>query len=361
MGFKIPRAGWFIALLVLIFAVVWGFLSLLHDPYADWLTVEAPSYAVAGGTLDVRITLGSVPEPSILVADLYLLAKNHTAIEGIRSVNPSPSVHGGGVYPFKYDVKEAEKLALVELVIYLSPNGRWRTRTHGASTQTIFVRRPGERSGSPMFNKVHVFAMEITPNPETPFQPGARPAEPEVFRSSITPFRLALLALLASGGLVCAANAVRRRPGRIPRTEGEWRLWSGAAAVLFLAVFWEAFHVTGRLSQLGRKLVAALDVYYARQTYQRALLALIAAVSAGLLILAARAITRKRVSPYITAVAGLLVFYISGSFAGALSFHYVDVLRGASLAGISVVDAAKAICATAVLALGLLALRKEKV
>jgi hypothetical protein len=203
--------------------------------------------------------------------------------------------------------------------------------------------------------------MEIAPNPETPFQPGARPAEPEVFRSSITLFRLALLALLASGGLVCAVNAVCRRQDRVPGTKVEWRLWGAAAAVLFLAVFWEAFHITGRLSRLGRQLLAVLDVYYARQTYQRVLVALIAAVSAGLLILAARAITRKRIPPHLTAVVALLVFCISGSFAGALSFHYVDILRGVSLAGISVVEAAKAVCAAAVLILGLLALRKEKV
>jgi hypothetical protein len=359
MGFKIPRAGWFIALLVLVFAAVWGFLSLFHDPYADWLTVEVPRYAVAGGTLDVRITLGRVPEPSILVADLYFLAKNHTAIGGVGSVDPSPSVRSGGVYSFKYDVKEGEKLALVELVIYLSPNGRWRTRTHGASTQTIPVRRPGDHPGSPIFKKVRAFAMEIPPNPETPFQPGRRPAEPEVFRGTITPFRLALLALLASGGLVCAVNAVRRHSGRVPGTKGEWRLWFGASVVLFLALFWEAFHIAGRLSRLGRKLVVGLDVYYARQTYQKVIMGLIAALLAGLLILAARAIKKKRVSPYVTVVAALLVFYISGSFASALSFHYVDVLRGVSLAGISLVGAAKAISAVAVLVLGLLALRNE--
>jgi hypothetical protein len=86
---------------------------------------------------------------------------------------------------------------------------------------------------------------------------------------------------------------------------------------------------------------------------------LIAALLAGLLILAARAIKKKRVSPYVTVVAALLVFYISGSFASALSFHYVDVLRGVSLAGISLVGAAKAISAVAVLVLGLLALRNE--
>jgi hypothetical protein len=360
MGFKIPKTGYFIALLVLVFAAVWAFLNLFHDPYADWLTVETPRFAVAGRTLDVRITLGNVPEPSILVADLYFLAKNHKAIGSIRSADPSPSVRSGGVYSFKFDVTEIEKLALVQLVIYLSPNGRWRARTNGASSEPIPVERLNGRDGSPRLKRVRVFAMQNAPNLETPFQPGGRPHEPEVLPNSLAPIQLVLLALLVSGGLACLANAARRRSGRISGARGEWRFWFGAAAVLFLAVFWEAFHVSGRLSIWGRKMIEGMDIYYARQSYQRTLLALIAAGSACLLILTAGAIARKRVPPHLTAVGALLAFYLGGSLAGALSFHYVDVLRGVVVAGISVVDAVKAICAGAVLLLSLLALRCKK-
>jgi hypothetical protein len=360
MGFKIPKAAYFIALLVLVFAAVWGFLNLFHSPYADWLTVETPRYAVVGSPMDVRITLGNVPERSLLVVNIYLLGKNHKAVGRLPAPSPPLPAQSGRTYSFRFDVTEKEKMAFVQLVIWVSPMGDWRTRTHGASTIGIPVKWPEERAGIPGFQKVRVFSNQSSPNPEIPFQPGGRPPEPEVLPKTFAPIQLVLLALLVSGGLACLANAARRRSGRLPDGTGEWRFWFGAAAVLFLAVFWEAFHVSGRLSIWGRKMIEGMDIYYARQSYQRTLLALIAAGSACLLILTARAIARKRVPPHLTAVGALLAFYLGGSLAGALSFHYVDVLRGVVVAGISVVDAVKAICAGAVLLLSLLALRCKK-
>jgi hypothetical protein len=359
---KTLRVPIFAALLIFIFAVVWAFLSLFHSPYADWLTVEAPRYADVGTPLSVRITLGTVPEPSVLMADLYLLGKNHLSIGSIPSLDHSPAVKSGGSYSFKFDLQEMEKLALVQLVIYVSPTGRWRTRTHGASTEAIPVRRPNGRDANPDFKKIKLFAIRSSLNPETPFVPGGRPPEPEVFRDSPSLVRIALLALIISGGLACAANADRRRPARLrlPGPGGEWRLWAVSAAVLFLAAFGEAFHVGGRLSEWGRRIIVGMDLYYARQSYQRPLLALIAAVTSGLLLLAVRAVKRKRVRPHIIAVGAVLALYLAGSFAGAISFHYLDILRGVTLTGVSVIDTGKMACAAAILILSLAALKADK-
>jgi hypothetical protein len=357
---KSRRAFFFLALFVLVFLAVWAFLNLFHSPYADWLTVEAPRYAVVGSPMDIRVTLGNVPESSRLVVNIYLLGKNHMASGRLPAPSPPIPVQSGGTYPFRIDVTEQEKMAFIQLVIWVSPTGDWQTRTHGANTEAIPVKRIQGRAGETIFRRVRAFLNSNTPNPERPFWPGSRPPEPEVLRNSPAPVRLALLALLVLGGLACAANAVRRRSARLPGAAGEWRLWAGSAAVLFLGVFWEAFHVGGRLSEWGRKIIVGMDVYYARQSYQRVLLALIAAVTAGLLFLAVRAVKRKRVRPHITAVGALLALYLGGSLAGALSFHSVDVLRGIALAGVFVTDAAKATCAAAILILSLAALRADR-
>jgi hypothetical protein len=351
----------FAAVLVFIFAAVWAFLSLFHSPYADWLAVEAPRDAIVGSPMDIRVTLGNVPGSSHLMVNIYLLGKNHKAVGRLPAPSPPIPVQSGGTYSFRINVTEQEKMTFIQLVIWVSPTGDWRTRTHGASTEAIPVKRTQGRAGETIFRRVLAFANPNTLNPETPFLPGARPPEPEVFRNSPAPFRLALLALLVSGGLACAANAARRlRPARLPGAAGEWRLWAAAAAVLFLAVRWEAFHVGGRLSAWGRKIVEEMDIYYARQSYQRVLLAFFAAAAAGLLFLAVRAVRRKRVRPHITAVGSVLALYLGGSLAETLSFHYVDVLRGVALAGVSLIDAAKTTCAAAILILSLAALRADR-
>jgi hypothetical protein len=350
----------FVALLIFIFAGVWAFVNLFHSPYADWLIVEAPRYAIVGSPMDIRVTLGNVPESSRLVVNIYLLGKNHMAVGRLPAPSPLIPVQSGGTYPFRIDVTEQEKMAFIQLVIWVSPTGDWQTRTHGANTEAIPVKRIQGRAGEMIFRRVRAFLNSNTPNPENPFWPGARPPEPEVFRNSPAPVRLALLALLVSGGLVCAANAARRRSARLPGAEGEWRLWAASAAVLFLGVFCEAFRVGGRLSEWGRRMIVGMDVYYARQSYQRVLLALIAAVTAGLLFLAVRAVKRKRVRPHITAVGAVLALYLGGSLAAVLSFHYVDVFRRIALAGVFVTDSARVMCAVAILILGLAALKADR-
>jgi hypothetical protein len=345
---------------VAVFAAVLALLSLLHTPYGKWLAVEMPGFAVAGGTLDIRITLGQVPEPSLLVVNLYLLGKNHSVLDSLRTAGPSPYVRSGGTYSFRAEVVEKEKLALAQLVIYLSPTGRWRDRTHAASSQAIPVRAGLKAGTSPGFKKVRSFVIRKTPDPEAVFQPAGRPPEPVVYGRSPLAFRLALYALLAAGCLASVFQAVSRRSSTALAPAKRGVFWPAAAGFLLMALIWELFGLEGRLSAWARRVVLDLDVYYFRQTYQKVGIALIAAGIACTLILAGRAVRRdpRRLRPALAGMA--LAGYLGVCLAGASSYHYMDVLRQLSLAGVLLSDLAKAACAAAFLLLAISPGRRDR-
>ncbi len=199
---------------VAVFGAALALLGLLHAPYATWLQVEAPPYAVAGSALDIRITLGQVPEPSFLNVNLYLLDKRHREIGGHPSLTPSPSVKSGGTYSLRTEVKEAEKPALLQLVIYLSPTGNWRTRTHAASSEDIPVKIHGGQAGSPALRKIRTFVIRISRNRDINFQPGGGPPG-RTFVNRPVAFRIFLPCLIECGGLpsmpwvACSSQAGR--------------------------------------------------------------------------------------------------------------------------------------------------------
>jgi hypothetical protein len=359
---KAMRASLGVAVPVLVFVAAWAFLSLFHSPYADWLKVEAPRYAVVGSPLDVRITIGKAPEPSLLAVSVYLLGKDLNGAGRLPAPSPPVSVHSGGTYPFRIDVTEKKNMAFVQLVIWLSPTGDWQTRTNGANMEPIPVRNARPRAEDGEFREVRAYAISNAQNPDIVFQPGGRPPKSEAYPASSAPFRLGLAALLASSGLVFILNLARRRPAR---DRGGWAgkerlFWMGTAILLFLLALSELFVLEGRLSEWGRKIIIGLDLYNFRQSYQKAGLALIAAGIGVLLVLFPRLHAGRR-DRFRTALAGLaLAVYVGLSLAGALSFHYVDVARRISFAGLSLIDAVKAACAAAVLLLGFLAFRSEK-
>ncbi len=367
-GKKIVRTLAFAGVLALVAGLSWAFLSLFHPPYADWLTVEAPARVAAGERVEIRVTLGRVPEPSVLVADIYLLARDHDPVGSDRALDPSPTVQSGGSYVFRFNVERKEKLALVQFVIYLSPNGRWRDRTRDASTVAIPVREPKPGAAAPALRKLRAYALGRTHRPGTPFRPSIRP-EPEAPPRVPTESGLVLFVLLASGGLISVLCAYRPRPVRttsgIPDAEvrprpGDRRLWLVSAAVLFLLALSELLLLEGRLTAWGRSLANAMDIYYFRQPLQKAAMALMAAAVAGIFILAVWSIARDR-SRILIILGGLLILLYAGlALAGALSFHYVDRFEALTLFGVSVVHAVKALIAAAVLALGLIALSQKR-
>jgi hypothetical protein len=120
------------------------------------------------------------------------------------------------------------------------------------------------------------------------------------------------------------------------------------------------FLLEGRLADWGRAFVLRLDVYNFRQAFQKAGLALIAAAAAVLILVAARTLRRHRGLAPLTLAATALAGYLALSLAGAMSFHYVDVMRGISRNGMSLVDALKAVLAAVVLLSGLWGFRAGK-
>ena len=356
---KILQIVGLVAIPIAVFGVVLGLLSFLHTPYAKWLKVEAPAYAVVGRPLDVRITLGQVPEPTLLVVNIYLLGKNHAGVGRLPAPSPPVPARSGGVYSFRIDVKGVERLALIQLVIYLTPTGDWAVRTHGASSAGIPVKAAGSPPAGPGLRNYRASIIRRSPHPEASFRPGARPDGPGVPAAPRGPFRFVLFGLLGSASVACLARMTRarRRPGR--GAAGGRLFWPAAATLLFAAVFWEAFNLEEQLSTWGRRIIVDLDVYYFRQTYQKAVIALIAAGFAVILVISFRAISRNR-ARWVPVVAGLaLAGYGCLALAGALSFHYMDVVKSISLAGIPLIDIAKAACAGAVLIVGLIALRPD--
>ena len=351
------RRGLMLAAPVAVFTAVWGFLGLFHSPYADWLTVETQRYAVVGQPLDVRISVARAAEPSKLVVNVYLLGKKRTVVGRLPAPSPPVPASAGGTYDFRIDVTEKERMAYIQLVIWVSPTGDWRTRTAGANTEHIPVRATESGARDERLRKVPAFANFRGRDPEAAYRPDAKPPAPSPLPLWPSPVHLGLAVLLLAGGAVFVLLARRegRSQGHAGHSAGDGRPWAGAAAVLVLLALSELFLLEERISRLGRDIVVGLDLYNLRQPYQKLAIALIAAAAVGALVFSVRPL-RKRRGRLPLAVAGLsLAAYLGLALAGALSYHYVDVLKRHS-----VLDFFKAACAAAVLLAGLLLLRREK-
>jgi hypothetical protein len=346
---RILQTSLLIALPVAAFGAALALLNLLHTPYATWLEVEAPAYAVAGNTLDIRIRLGEVPEPSLLDVDLYQLDKRHRAISHHSSLTPSPSVQSGGTYSFRLEVKEEEKLAILQLVMYLSPKGDWQTMTHAARSEAIPVKTHGSQAPSPVLRRTRAFVIGSSRN---------RDIETAYMYSSVASW-MPLLGLLGAGGLVCLIRSTRRSVAN-PGAARERLFWRCASILLFLGFLWEILRLEERLSEWGRSVISGLDLYYLRDSLQKIVLALLAAGVAAILVVSFRLVSKNRALLYAVLAGIALAGYMGLSLAGVLSFHYIDSLKRIRLNGASVFDFAKAACAAAVLGLALIAPRPHK-
>jgi hypothetical protein len=397
---KMFRAAAFAAFLVLVAFLAWMFLSLFHSPYADWLSVEAPRDVAAGEKTSARVTLGEVPEPSVLVVGLYFLARDHEPIGSRHASGPSPGIRSGGTYTFEFEVTPQEKLALVQFVLYLSPNGNWRDRTRGANSEVIPVKAPKKPGAVSAWRKVRAYAIARTSHPEAPFRPGGHPPPPDLIPAVPTPSGAVLFALLVSGGLIFRLEARRLRTiarfeegrraaggtgggeaapaaGKSEARNGharivsgrrgtgptgrDRRLWLAVSGVLFVLAVSEFLLLEVRISSWGRRIAEELDLYYLRQPVQKAVIAAMIAGAAGILVLAARSLMegRGRSRPKLAGV--LVALYLGLAVSGSLSFHYMDDLKSIRLSGVSLVDAAKILLAAALLAVGLSALAKRRV
>jgi len=350
------RRGLAVLAPVLVFGVVWGILGFFHSPYADWLTVETQRYAVVGQPLDVRVTVARSAEPSKLVVNVYLLGSHQTVVGRLPAPAPPMEAHAGGVYDFRVDVKETDRMAYIQLVIWVSPTGDWQTRTAGASTKPIPVRADGSARDERL-KKVLAFANHRGRRAEPSFRANDRPFQPEPLPAWPSPVHLVLASLLVASGMVFVILARRSRPSKTETGEpaGSSRLWVAAAVLLFGLAAAELLMLEERISRLGRDIVVGLDLYNLRQPYQKLAIALIAAALTAALVLSIRPL-RKRRDRLPLAVATLaLAGYLGLVLAGTLSYHYVDVLKRHSI-----LDLLKAACAAAAFLAGLALLRRPR-
>jgi len=350
------RRGLMAAAPVLVFAAVWAFLGLFHSPYADWLTVETRPYAVVGQPLDVRIAVARAAEPSQLVVNVYLLGNHRTVVGRLPAPSPPVPAQPGGTYDFRIDVTETDRMVYIQLVIWVSPTGDWRTRTAGANTELIPVRaaKPGARDER--LRRVSAYLIRRNPNPDLAFRPDAKPPAPGPLPLWPSPVHLGLALLLLAGGAVFVLLVRRtgRSPARPGEPAGDGRLWAGAAAVLSLLALSELFLLEERISRLGRDIVVGLDLYNLRQPYQKLAISLIAAAVTAVLVFSVRSLRMRRDRLPLAAALLALAGYLGLALAGTLSYHYVDVLKRHS-----VLDFFKAACAAAVLLAGLSLLRRH--
>ncbi|HYA48685.1 MAG TPA: hypothetical protein VEG35_03210 [Burkholderiales bacterium] len=355
----------FMAVAVLAFGAVWAILSVFHDRYADWLTVETPRAAVVGQPFDFRVSVHRASEPSVLDISVYVLGWNLVPVGRLSGFHFHEAVHAGDTREFRLDVKPVDKMAYIQFVLWLSPTGDWNMRTAGADTAPVPV-RTGKLSNGGGWRKLPAFVNNKARHPDARLLAAGRPPESGPYRASSSPFRAALAALLVLGGLVILFGPVRRdrkakegsAAGVPPAGSGkEHRAWTAIAVLSFLLAMSEVFLLEGRVAGWGRGFVYRLGLYNFRQIGQKAGLALAAAALAVLLLLAAQTLGRRRALAPLVVAATAMAGYLVLALAGALSFHYVDIARRISLAGLSLVDAVKAVCAAAVLLVGVLELR----
>jgi hypothetical protein len=350
---KIIEAVLLVAAPAFAFAATWAFLGLFHSPYAEWLTVETQPHAVVGRPLDVRLTVKEAPEQSKVTVNIYLLGKNRKVVGWLPAPSPPLPAHAGDRFDFRIDVKATDKMAFIQLVIWLSPTGDWRVRTKGADSDLIPVSDRAAASKGRVFKPIRTFAIRNTP-PDTPFLPGGQPPAVESLPLWPSAVHLALAVLLAWGGVAFSILAARRGPaaGLVSNSRHDRRLSLGAAVVLFLLAVSEFFMLEERIAGWGRELVVALGLYNLRQSYQKLGLSLIAAGLAAVLVVSLRPLMRRSDRAGLAVAGVALAVYVGLALAGALSFHYVDVLKT-----ISVIDALKAVSAATALGSGLFFLR----
>ena len=341
------------AALVLVFAATWAVLDRSeHRP--GWLTIEAPVAAVVGQPLEIRVTLKESVEATKIACSLHRAGADRKIRGYLASSGPARPAGGGGTYSFIFEVPEREDMAFASAIIFLSPTGQWRDGTRAVSTKLMPVKRGGPAMENLGLEKTRVYhymtAAESEAAKAAELRPGRRPS---VWVHPV------LGAFLLAAAALCASKAGRKRPDARPEETRERTVWLAFAAVLAASAVLELSGLVGHLAAWGRRLAQEQNIYDVRKTYQKAIMAAVAASALGLFFLFMKA-TRRPGSHRFLWWAGIgLAAYLAVSFVGVLSFHAVDVVRGMTWRGVSPFDAARGAGVLVTLMAAILALRRE--
>jgi hypothetical protein len=337
------------AALVLVFAATWFVLDRTeHRP--RWAVVEAPATAVVGRTFEVRVTLSGSVEATKIVCTLHRANAERRGWGYLASSGPARPAAGGGTYSFLFTVPPKAETAYVFALVFLSPTGEWPEGTRAVATELVPV---GQDMAVPEGLPLEKVAIHHYPTARRAAAAKTAEERGKARRAARPPSAWAhpVLALLLLAGAAFALRAGRRDPaGRLEAPE-ERTIWLLFAAVLAVSAAVELSGLADDLTSIGRRWAQDGRVYEYRRPVQKTVMAAVAAASAGLFFLFIRA-SRRPGSHRGLWWAGIgLAEYVAVSFAGALSFHAVDVFRGMSWQGVSLFDALRgAGAATALLA-----------
>jgi len=95
---------------------------------ANWCTVVTPESAKIGDTVEVKVTLKDVMVPTKLSCHLHFL-KADGKLGGLWADAPPTDVTDDGTYSFEFKLIEKDDAAKANVVIFLSPDGDWKSKT----------------------------------------------------------------------------------------------------------------------------------------------------------------------------------------------------------------------------------------
>jgi hypothetical protein len=328
---KLKRTGLAVAL-VIVFAATWVVLDRTeHRP--GWLTVEAPSAAVVGQPLEIKVTLKRSVEANQIVCTLHRAGADRRLREHVASSGPARAAAGGGIYLFRFNIPDKNNLVFVSAVIYLSPTGSWQDRTRAAHTKLIPVKRADTGNAAPPLKRTSVYTSTSAAEDDTEERAARGP------RRGSSPWAHPIIfVILISSAALCRAKAGRKRPDTSPEETRERTIWLAFAAVFVLGAFLELSGVVGHLAAWGRRLAEEGNLYDLRKPYQKAAMAAVAAAALGLFFLFIRAMKKPGSYRFVWGVGIGLAAYLSVSFVSVLSFHAIDVVGRMTWHGISPVD-----------------------
>lgn len=311
----LKRTGRSIALFVVLLAGSWFLVSRSGNTSA-WLTVVAPQFAAPGTTFPVQVHVTRAPTAAILRADLHWAVDRNSTKGFLAAGAGQPVTEAGGIFTFQIPVPPQPGLRFVTIVIYLSPDGNWNNHTFVATTRLIPIQITPPAGPTDLVTWP-VFPLEENAPPRNP--PG----------SSLPRYFTGIFWLI---GALLFWNFQPLPP--------RWRRIGFGCLVL--AALWELAGLEKSLGFLARNFARAEDVYYSRLIFQRAFISVV--MASGIVLL-----FRARHQPLARGPFVCFGVYLMLAAINLVSLHAFDQVASQTWLGVTLVDLAKLLLASAAL------------
>jgi len=296
---------------VLLAAFAW-FGVLRPRPVSTWIRVETPPHAILGKGFPVRVTLDAPVGNARLAVDLHWLGSRSTARGFLVGSAPQRVDGRRDAYTFELPVDARTDLGQVQVILFLSPSGRWEDRIKAATTAPIPVQPHGTLAP---FTTISVYDVRDESIPQS---------TPSVVLRAL----IAVLWLLNS-------IALWRRGARLR--------WMAAACLL--AALWELSSLETFIPQIARAAALEHELYAERFWAQQwSTLAFLAGVLGWL------AFTLRHSPLHRTdGIAAALGLYAGISLSSLVSLHEIDRILAVTILSIPFAQVAKLSVAVVVL------------